>query len=59
MRLLVAGLTGQLGLGVLEAAEGKDAELVPVIRPTARRSPADRARSAFWQGPLSEAWSVR
>jgi len=54
VRLLVAGLTGQLGQGLLEAAEGTDAELVPVIRATARRSATDRARSVFGRGPLSE-----
>ena len=38
MRLLVAGITGQLGAGLVEACDPELVELVPLARPLATRS---------------------
>jgi len=54
VRLLVAGLTGQLGHGLVEAAERADVELVPLVRPTARRRAADRVTRLFGPGALGD-----
>jgi thioester reductase-like protein len=52
VRILVAGLTGQLGHGVVEACAG-DVELVAVVRPSPRSTGAERARRAFGSTPLA------
>ena len=47
MRLLVAGITGQLGAGIVEACDSELVELVPLARPLATRSASARVRAAF------------
>jgi len=51
MRLLVSGLTGQLGSGLVEAVPRELAELVPLVRPLASRDCAARLRAAFPASP--------
>jgi nucleoside-diphosphate-sugar epimerase len=46
-RLLVAGLTGQLGHGLVLASRETDVELVPVVRPVGRHDPASRIARLF------------
>jgi thioester reductase-like protein len=53
VRLLVAGLSGQLGHGVVESA-GDDVELIPLARSTPRRAAASRIASALGAGALAE-----
>jgi nucleoside-diphosphate-sugar epimerase len=47
MRLLVAGITGQLGAGIVESCDHELVELVPLARPLATRSASARLRAAF------------
>lgn len=47
MRLLLAGITGQLGHGVVEAAEELGIELVPLARAVAGRGAQRRVASLF------------
>lgn len=56
MRLLVAGITGQLGAGIVEACDRELVELVPLVRPLATRGAAARVRAAF--GPELAAGAV-
>lgn len=51
MRILVAGLTGQLGHGLASRAAAAGVELVPVVRPVGRWSAATRVRRTFPQLP--------
>jgi nucleoside-diphosphate-sugar epimerase len=51
MRVLVAGLTGQLGHGIVAQAAAHGVELVPVVRPLGRRSGPERARRLFRDAP--------
>lgn len=57
MRALVAGLTGQLGHGLVETA-GDRLEIVPLVRPVGRRGPARRVESAFRDRPELAAATV-
>lgn len=47
MRVLVAGLSGQLGHGLVSASAGTRLELVPVARRIGRRDPAQRLSRLF------------
>ena len=47
MRILVAGLTGQLGAGVVEAAEDLGFELIPVVRSLHGHRPEQRLERLF------------
>jgi thioester reductase-like protein len=47
MKVLVAGITGQLGAGVVEAGDDGVIELVPLLRAAASRSPAARMKRLF------------
>ena len=47
MRLLVAGITGQLGAGIVESCDAELVDLVPLARPLATRGASARLRSAF------------
>lgn len=47
MRLLVAGVTGQLGAGLVEAGDPELVEFVPLVRPIATRAPDARIRLAY------------
>ena len=47
MKLLVAGITGQLGAGIIEACDPELIELMPLARPLATRGPGARLKSAF------------
>lgn len=47
MRVLVAGLTGQLGCGLVETLTDARIELHPVVRPIGRRAGAERIRRRF------------
>jgi thioester reductase-like protein len=51
MRLLVAGITGQLGAGLIEADDRTLFELVPLVRPMVGRSARDRVRSLDLERP--------
>jgi thioester reductase-like protein len=51
MKLLVSGLTGQLGSGLVEAVPSELVELVPLVRPLASRDGAARLRAAFPTSP--------
>jgi len=51
MRVLVAGVTGQLGHGVVAKAAAHDAELIAVVRPLGRRSGPERVRRLFRDAP--------
>ena len=51
MRLLVAGLTGQLGAGLVEAGDPALVELVPLGRAIASRGPDARLRRAYPDRP--------
>jgi nucleoside-diphosphate-sugar epimerase len=51
LRLLVAGLTGQLGAGLVEAADPALVDLVPLARPIGTRGPEARLRRAFPDRP--------
>lgn len=51
MRVLVAGITGQLGHGLVEVAAARDVELVPLARSVGRRDAAARVRRAFRDHP--------
>jgi thioester reductase-like protein len=51
VRLLVAGITGQLGAGIIEACDPELVELVPIARPLATRGPGARLKSAFPDRP--------
>jgi thioester reductase-like protein len=56
VRALVAGLTGQLGAGLIEATEGQDVAFVPVARPVRGRSARDRIARLYPERPeVSEA----
>lgn len=56
MRLLVSGITGQLGAGLVEAGDPALVEYVPLGRPIATRGPDARLRSAYPDRPeLAEA----
>jgi len=54
VKILVAGLTGQLGHGLAEAAAAS-VELVPVARRGARRSAAERVARTFASRALADA----
>ena len=43
MKLLVAGITGQLGAGIIEACDPELIELMPLARPLATRGRRARA----------------
>jgi nucleoside-diphosphate-sugar epimerase len=58
MKILVAGLTGQLGHGLVTAARGRDVELLPIVRPIGRRSGAERIRRLFRAEPELAARTV-
>jgi nucleoside-diphosphate-sugar epimerase len=47
MRVLVAGITGQLGRGLAETAAGHGAELIPVVRRVGRRDARARLARLF------------
>lgn len=51
LTILVAGLTGQLGHGVVARAADHDVELVPLVRPVGRRTGAERVRRLFRDAP--------
>jgi thioester reductase-like protein len=53
MRLLVAGLTGQLGHGLVEVAADAGAEIVPLVRPLPRRAAGERVARAFGDAELA------
>jgi nucleoside-diphosphate-sugar epimerase len=57
VRALVAGLTGQLGHGIVETA-GEGLELVPLVRPIGRRSATRRVQAAFRERPELAAATV-
>lgn len=55
MRALVAGITGQLGHGLVEVADELGVEIVPLARPVRERPASHRVRRAFpLQAPLSK-----
>lgn len=51
MRVLVAGITGQLGHGLVEVAGERGVELVPLARAVGRRDAPARIRRAFRDHP--------
>jgi thioester reductase-like protein len=51
MRLLVAGITGQLGAGIVETCDRALVEVVPLARPIATRGVGARMRSAHPDRP--------
>lgn len=51
MRILVAGLTGQLGHGLVEVAADRDVELVPLARRVGRRDARARLGRIFPAAP--------
>jgi len=51
VRLLVAGITGQLGAGLVEAADPALVEYMPLARPIATRAPDARLRSSYPDRP--------
>lgn len=54
MRILVAGITGQLGRGLVEVAADRDVEIVPLARRVGRRDAATRVRRTLRAGELAE-----
>jgi hypothetical protein len=58
MKLLVAGITGQLGAGLLEARDPM-LEFVALARPLATRPPDVRLRSAYPERPDLAASAVQ
>lgn len=51
MRVLVAGITGQLGAGLVEIGDEVLADYLPVVRPMASRGPAARLQAAYPDRP--------
>jgi thioester reductase-like protein len=51
MRLLIAGITGQLGAGLLEACDPALVDYVPLVRPIATRGAEVRLRSLYPERP--------
>jgi nucleoside-diphosphate-sugar epimerase len=47
MRFLLAGVTGQLGHGIVEASADRADQLIPVLRPHGRLTPGERMRRLF------------
>jgi thioester reductase-like protein len=69
MKLLLAGITGQLGRGLVEASAGQDIELVPLMRAAGTRTPEERLTNLYRGSPFvadaiagdvcAETWGVK